>query len=160
MVHIRIFKAFTQTADRYTLHDLYVRDAIVFYIEFFWFLAFFYTVILRPSSGPAKVFPWIQYGMRNWHMILTFIVATCHFVHVFCRDSYEEIEEEVPVNRRKIVPGGIFRCLICMEEMKKNGPKLNAELACKKKHKFHEDCLRKWVQLKAYCAVCNETVIK
>ena len=47
-----------------------------------------------------------------------------------------------------------------MEEMNSKGSKLNAELECKKKHKFHEDCLRNWLELKPHCPVCNEVVIE
>ena len=49
-----------------------------------------------------------------------------------------------------------LECCICMNQF--DGQKI-IELKCSGKHKFHSDCLEKWVESKPSCPICRGTII-
>lgn len=49
-------------------------------------------------------------------------------------------------------------CPICLVPFSDDPTQLIAELNCSSKHKFHKDCLMKWVETNDICPLCREKI--
>ena len=47
-------------------------------------------------------------------------------------------------------------CCICMLQF--DGSQKIVELKCSSKHKFHTDCLEKWIESKPSCPICRRGI--
>jgi len=98
--------------------------------------------------------------------VIMMMIHTYFNIYRTARKMYEKIRlrlqteaylDDLKVIEVSEIPEPDRLCAICYEDFTENGPAVVETACC---HRFHKQCIKKWLQLKNVCPLCHRKVFK